>query len=468
MLRLGIGTTVAFVLAALVATPVVAGEDERMQVMEDRLQALEDKLQESESLIGAQREMLAQHERALPAVGQGAGLDAFFSNLEVGGHVTASYIYNFNNPDNNLNSQDHFQFNLDHNSFEVDAVKLELGKTAAEPGTAGFQIDLLLGENNNILAGQLGDPFGGNREDSGDVGIHLQEAYVTYNQDGILLTMGKFETHMGYEVLDSPYNPHVTHSTLYTFGIPLVHTGITASGAMNEDIVWMLGAVNGFNNSEDFNDNKGVIARIGMEQDNMSVLLNAFIGSEGLRPSGTKALICAFGTPAGTTGILDCFGDNNNRTQIYELVATMELDDKTDLWLDAVYGYQELDSDVTFVLGNAIPGLNDEDPQWYAIAVGGSMELNDKTGLALRGEWCRDDGNFRIGHGVIGIGDAEHYSITGTLSHHLTDNLMARLEYRHDWVDGHGGVDDDVFFKSDNSFDDQQDIGILEVSYTFD
>ena len=470
MLRLGIGTTVALILAALVATPVVAGEDnERMQVMEDRLQALEDKLVESEALIGAQREMLDQHERALPAVGQGGGLDAFFSNLEVGGHITASYIYNFNNPDNNLNSQDHFQFNRDHNSFEVDAIKLELGKAAAEPGTAGFQLDLLLGENNNILDSDLGGFGAGRSDDAGDRNIYVQEAYVSYNYEGTLIKMGKFETLMGYEVLDSPYNPHVTHSTLYTFAIPLVHTGIVASGAMNENIVWALGGVNGFNNSEDFNDNKGVIGRIGIEQDNMSLLLNAFIGLEGLRASGTKGLFCALGAPAGTTGtLLDCFGDNNNRTQIYEMVATMEVDDNTDLWLDAVYGYQELDTDVAFVLGNAIPALNDEDPQWYAIAVGGSMDLNDKTGLALRGEYFLDDGNFRIGHGIIGVDDSTHWSLTGTLSHQLTDNLMARLEYRHDWVDGHGVVDDNVFFKSDASDDDQQDIGILEVSYTFD
>ena len=195
-MRIGIKwTAVAVALGvALFAPTWVRAEGEatsRMSAMEERLLALEDKLVASEATIAAQRDLLGQRET--PQASQG-GIDALLQSLEVGGHVTASYIYNFNNPDNNLNAQDHFQFNRDHNSFEVDAVKLELGKTAAEPGTAGFQIDLLLGENNNILAGQLGDPFGGDREDSGDVGIHLQEAYVTYNQDGILLTMGKFET----------------------------------------------------------------------------------------------------------------------------------------------------------------------------------------------------------------------------------------------------------------------------------
>ena len=471
MRKLGIGTTVALVLAALLATPVGAGaDDERMRAMEERVQALEDNLAESESLIDAQREMLQQHGAALPAVGQGAGLDAFFSNLEVGGHITASYIYNFSNPDANLNTQDHNQFNLDHNSFEVDAIKLELGKAAAEPGTAGFQLDLLLGENNNILSGDLGG-FGIDRDgDAGDRGIYVQEAYVSYNYEGTLIRMGKFETLLGYEVIDSPYNPHVTHSVLFTFGIPLVHTGIVASGAMNENIVWALGGVNGFNNGEDFNDNKGVLARVGWEDEGTSILLNAFIGSEGVRGSTTKGFLCfpPF-PPAGTTGlpIVECFGDNNNRMQIYELVASMEVDDNTDIWLDAVYGFQELDSDVSAVLGVAASGI--EDPQWYALAAGGTFSVDDKTDLSLRGEYFRDDGNFRIGHAPLAVGDAVHWSATGTLSHQLTDNLMARLEYRHDWVEVQGNaLGEDVFFKHDGEFDDQQDIGILEVSYTFD
>ena len=57
---------------------------------------------------------------------------------------------------------------------------------------------------------------------------------------------------------------------------------------------------------------------------------------------------------------------------------------------------------------------------------------------------------------------------TVTLAHQLTDNLSARLEYRHDVVDGSEGTDDEVFYKHSNNLDDQQDIGIFEVNYRFD
>ncbi len=60
-------------------------------------------------------------------------------------------------------------------------------------------------------------------------------------------------------------------------------------------------------------------------------------------------------------------------------------------------------------------------------------------------------------------------SATATLGYQLSDNLMARLEYRHDVFDGRGsegllGSD----FPAGAGFDDQRDIALVEVSYVFD
>ena len=77
-----------------------------------------------------------------------------------------------------------------------------------------------------------------------------------------------------YEVLDAPYNPHVTHSELFFGAIPLFHTGILASGNIGEDIEWAAGLVNGWNNSIDFNQSKGVLARLGWSDERTSVTCN--------------------------------------------------------------------------------------------------------------------------------------------------------------------------------------------------
>ena len=243
--------------------PAVADEaaDARLRGMEERLMALEDKLSASEEVIGAQRDLLKA--QATPAVSQGGGLDAFFSSLEVGGHITTSYLYNFNSPRSGPSGgQPLCQFNCNNNEFSVDAAKLELGKAAANPGDAGFQLDLLFGQNADISrflsptaggAGVFGDD---------DFSLFVQQAYVSYNYNGIELKMGNFETLLGWELIDSNKNYNISHGILFTWTIPLYHTGIMAGGSMGENVGWNLGFVNGFNNTVETNDSKGVLGLI--------------------------------------------------------------------------------------------------------------------------------------------------------------------------------------------------------------
>lgn len=469
-------TAVAVSMILLVPSVLQADEqvDARMQALEDRMRSLEDRLIASEATVAAQRERLEAEQT--PDVAQGSALDAFFGGLEFGGHVAASYSYNFNNPDLNGGGvlgggQPYFHFNTDHNTFSLDAVKLELSKPAAEPGSAGFQIDLLFGENANILKTLSPsvltiDGRAAVGREVGDSNVFVQEAYVSYNYDGTEFKFGKFETLLGYEVLDSPYNPNITHGLLFTWAIPLFHTGILASGNLGESIEWAAGAVNGFNNASDYGDNKGVLGRLGWANDNLSIALNTFIGAEQTRPSSS-----------GGAGVV--VGDDDDLMQIYDLVATFTPNERLDLWLNLDYGKEDFSD-------NAIG-----DAQWWGVAAGFAYDISEKLSLAVRGEWFRDDGGTRLfgcsapaaAPGSLGpncvtpllgsttlADEIDMTSATVTLGYHLTENLLARLEYRHDTFDGKGrenafGAD---FGKHDFEFDDQQDIGILEVNYTFD
>lgn len=454
-------------LGVLLLSPQVAAagdqDETRMESLEERLMALEDKLEASEATVAAQRDML---QRQTPAVGQGSGLDAFFSNLEFGGHVAASYVYNFNNPDKNgfgtgvPGGQPYFQFNTDHNTFALDAVKLEMGKAASEPGSAGFQVDLLFGENANILStGSVNVAAIDGRtaavRNPGDTNVFVQEAYVSYNYDGIMLQAGKFETLLGFEVLDSHLNPNVTHGLLFTWAIPLFHTGMLASGNLGEGITWAAGVTNGFNNASDWGDNKGLLGRIGWSDSNTSVTLNTFIGSEQTR----------------TRQNLTEIGDNNDRMQIYDLVAMTSPSEGMDLWLNVDYGVEEYSRDIPGGVTTA-----SEDAGWFGVAAGIKMSLTEKTSLALRGEWLNDDGSSRLLGSELppppfgGVEEIDMYSATVTLGHQLTDNMMARLEYRHDVFDQTGpeGAGGNDFPKHDLERDDQQDVGLVEFTYVFD
>ena len=177
----------AIALSAFLLFPLAVQAEEEADVwmkgMEDRMRLLEDKLVASEATIEAQADLIRSQPG--PDVSEGGALSEFLNGLQWGGHVTGSYVHNFNRPDAQAGSQTLCQFNCDHESFKLDAAKIELGKEAMEPGTAGFQLDLLWGENASILGGYAGDS---------DNFSYVQEAYATYNWDGTQLRTSHFES----------------------------------------------------------------------------------------------------------------------------------------------------------------------------------------------------------------------------------------------------------------------------------
>jgi hypothetical protein len=477
--RIHVGLALA-TLWLLPAGALAEGESlSRLEAMETRLMALEDKLAASEATIDAQRQLL---EQTRPVGASDAALPGFFNDLVIGGYVEASYIYNFENPDAHIGTQGTYQFNNEHDSFQLNAVKLELGKPASDPGTAGFQFDLLFGDNAAVLNNGLAafyDDDGGSL--FGDDQFFIQQAYVSYNWNGVVFDFGKFVTTLGYELIDAPYNPHITHSELFFGAIPLFHTGLLASGDIGETgLGWKLGVVNGFNNSKDYNDNKGILGTLGWAGENASITANTFIGEEGLRFStsnrgsfGTTfdcdATVGGQGPATGGTPAspnTECYGDTDNKTEIFEILATLDPVEKLSLWFDGVYGQQELDDDVQVALMAPVGanGINARDPRWWSIATGAVYDWNEKTDLALRYGWFKDQGNFRLG-GVPG-GKTRYHSVTATLGYQLTEKLKGRVEYRRDWVSAKG-ESDRFFLEHNNDTTRDQNVGLVEFYYMF-
>jgi len=184
-----------------------------------------------------------------------------------------------------------------------------------------------------------------------------------------------------------------------------------------------------------------------------------------VRASGTS--------PSGT------IGDNSNLMQVYDWVLRYTPNDRLDTWLNADYGFQEVDSEIT--AAGPIAG-DEEDAEWFGIAAGMNYQFNDRMNVALRGEWFKDDGDFRFassglaasggGCGTVNgfCDEITAYSATATLGYQLTENLKARLEYRHDWVDGSDGgpVDVDFFPAHEMSTKERADYTVFEVTYVFD
>jgi hypothetical protein len=468
------GVVLLLALGALIAVPWTAAasesEEQRLQAMEERMRALEDKLAASSATIDAQRDLIERH---APAVSQGAGVDSFLNGLEVGGFVTGSYLYNFNSPEGNVFSQPLCQFNCNHDEFSFDAAMISIGKEASNPGDVGFQLDLLFGQNGDISRA-LSPTAGGGAFGDSDFGVFVQEAYVTYNWDGTEFKFGNWETLLGWELLDSHLNNNITHGILFTWAIPLYHTGLLASGNLGESVGWALGITNGFNNVVDQNDNKGIVGILSFEEGGLFTSLSWFFGSE--TPNLPVSMVA--GQPSTTDDLM-----------ILDFVASYEVSEKISLWLNADYGEQEDATLLTGFTGGGLGITSTDDSDYWGIAVGANFELTDKLSFALRGEYWEDDDNVRGALGTFATdsataafaavdgADVEIVSLTGTLKYQLTDNAYIRGELRWDKADADdcplvagvtAGACDGDLFPDGSSPDDESLLGIVEVSYVFD
>jgi hypothetical protein len=250
-------------------------------------------------------------------------------------------------------------------------------------------------------------------------------------------------------------NPNITQGLLFTWAIPLYHTGLLASGSLPEGFglapgfVWALGVSNGFNNVNDYGDNKGVLGRVGYVGDAFSLLFNTFVGSEQTR------------TRLSTGGLV---GDNEDSRQIYDVVLTVNATDTLMLWANGDWGREDFSRDVT---GGVV--VAPDDGTWYGAALGAKLALTDATYVALRGEYMKDEDSTRLPF-LLGNDEVDAMSATLTLGHKVTPNVIARMEVRHDRFDGEDVPPGTVagFAAHDGDTDDSQNVGLVELSYVFD
>jgi hypothetical protein len=443
----------AIATALLCFSPLLAhadaAADARFAAMEQRMTQLEDKLATSEQTIADQAELLKT--QATPAVGAGEvveEIDVFLSRVDVAGYVSASYVYNANNPDDPTYAQALNQFNLDHNTFNLDAAAIEFSMPAAEPGQAGFVLDINFGQNAQILGGYFNDD---DELYAADNVVEIEQMNVSYNWEDIVFKFGKFDTLLGYEVIDIVGNKQVTQGVLFTYAIPLYHTGLLASGKFTEEFGWAAGVTNGWNNANDLNDNKGALAQINLSTGPFTTALTSYYGSDG------------------NTGFANLDNStehfNESPALVLDWTATVKATDAITFWWEANWSYQK---DVVFDdTVNPGPFAGRElNAHWYGGLLGGSWQATEKLSLSARGEIMRDTKGYRITNGD----EVTAYTLTGTLGYQLTDNLLARLEVRYDDLDADSNSDVDSFFPqggADNG--SHRDLQyIANVAYVFD
>lgn len=416
--------------------------EERLLQMEDRLEATTAQLDAAEDQVQAQSEVLAN---AGLASGRGSsnGLTDFVNEIDFGGWVAGSYVYNFNGPDGsflggaNSGSVAAYPFHPDSNSFSLDQFWIEIERSADEEHRAGFRVDLVYGKSAGLLSGVTGgDGISGNDFD-------LYQAYVEYLApigNGVNFKFGKFGTLIGAEVMASPYNFNISRGHVYNLFEPFTHTGILAS----TEIAGVSVSLGGINETRSFDaadidlgNGKALLWGLGYEMGDFGL---SFAGAWGAADSGGSAT-----------------GNSGDDELILDFILSWDPTENFSTYINADY----------IVTDNAAVDPFDgslDDIDGFGIAWAARYGLTDRTGVSLRFEYAQLDNVFAS---ATSLEDLNVWGITGTVDHLLTDELMLRGEIRYDQGDDDMG--DNIFLDDGPGLEeDDQVVLLLEAIYKFD
>ena len=233
----------------------------------------------------------------------------------------------------------------------------------------------------------------------------VNQLYAYYNvSDSFTLTLGNFNTFLGYEVISPVANFNYTTSYMFSYG-PFSHTGIKADIAVTDDVSIMLGVLNSTDMTEfqPVGDDYMIGAQLG--------LYGQYINYLG----------------GGTAGVSQ---------------------------IDFTGGFNITDS---FYLGlNATSYSDDNDVEFSGVALYPQYSFSDSFALGARYEAFSEDGLGAIGS-VSGEGDNTSFTITGS---YTSGNMIIKPELRLDTASGQ-------FYSNADGATDSLSTFIVAAIYSF-
>lgn len=156
--------------------------------------------------------------------------DSTKGKLSLSGSVDAYYRYNFQNAKDSGRTNNLTSFINSQNSFEL--------------GMASIKANYIIGKVEGIADlgfGRRAEEFSCN--DHGTLAV-IKQAYVSYSPSSkIKFTMGKWFTHVGYEVPDAYSNRNYSMDYMFSYE-PFFHTGIKMDVIASGNFAFMVGISN--------------------------------------------------------------------------------------------------------------------------------------------------------------------------------------------------------------------------------
>lgn len=238
---------------------------------------------------------------------------------------------------------------------------------------AGFVADAVFGpRGSNAVFGSVRESFDG--PGYGFSSEILNQLYVYYNlREGVTVTLGNFNTFLGYEVISPSANFNYSTSYMFSYG-PFSHTGLKLDFALSDDISLMLGVFNQTDETE-----------------------------------ANYSRYTAFGAQLGLYGQYINFLGGDGYAQI-----------------DFTGGFDLSDA---FFLGiNATTASLEGDTGFSGVALYPQLTVSDDFAIGLRGEFFSETDGFGA---LVDDGDADNFSLTLTGSF-TSGNFIFKPELRID------------------------------------
>jgi len=233
----------------------------------------------------------------------------------------------------------------------------------------------------------------------------FQEMYLSATVplgSGLTIKAGKWVTLLGYEVIESPNNLNFSRGYLFTFGIPLTHTGGLFSYTLTDWFTVQAGVVVGWDNSEDNNGRPSYTGQFAFTPlKDFTANLNWIAGPE---------------------------QNDQNTHQRYALDFVFGYTGIKNLTLAADVLYGNEDKEASLVAADTRQNTN---ASWWAWAAYAAYDWTEKLRTALRLEYFDDPDGVRTAAIAPGT-NVELYDVTATIQYKIWKGLVSRLEYRHD------------------------------------
>src|SRR5579862_6683932 len=346
------------------------------------------------------------------------GSNTWLKTIKLSAFVDVGYTKNLNDPRTTLTNPGRM-FDTNSNGFLFNMGEVMLEKVASSDSPAGIRLKLGVGKDAGFLASTEG--LGTSAQ------FDIVEGYVEYLApigNGIDFKVGKMATLAGYEVIESKDDWNYSRSLLFTWAIPLTHTGVRATYAFIDQISLTVGYVNGWNMIADNNNGKTFEGQLNLNPTSwLNLIVNSYVGPElapfgGANSSGSgRYVVDVCGTVSWNTWK---FGVNWDSGRDEELGPPTAKDPRgsPDNW------------------GGVAFYVKDQVVRWYAASIRAETFRDGTggvTGFFAPGAGAPANTGFTIDNdGLTQAGKIHLWEVTFSNEFKINDNLLFRIEYRHD------------------------------------